>query len=63
MKLNSPFQHAFQARPSQARIGCGLRAMFDEVTISPLPDRLADLTAKLDAALERGELLARRRSS
>lgn len=48
-------------RPSQARIGCGLRAVFDEVTAGPLPDRLADLTAKLDAALARGELVLRRR--
>jgi hypothetical protein len=35
--------------------------LFDEVTASPLPDRLADLTEKLEAAFERGELSARRR--
>ena len=63
MKPNSPVESNPQSRPSQARIGCGLRALFEGVTDSPLPDRLADLTAKLDAALERGELLARRRSS
>jgi hypothetical protein len=61
MKLNSRTGPNPQSKPSQARIGCGLRALFDEATVGPLPDRLADLTEKLDAALERGELSARRR--
>ena len=61
MKLNGRIGSDLQSRPSQARIGCGLRALFDEVTLSPLPDRLADLTEKLEAALERGELSPRRR--
>jgi hypothetical protein len=61
MKLTSQTGPSPPPRPSQARIGGGLRALFGEATVGPLPDRLADLTEKLDAALERGELSARRR--
>ncbi len=63
MKLNGPVQLQPTPMPGQAQIGCSLRALFGEVTVSPLPDQLADLTEKLEAALERGELLAHRRSS
>jgi hypothetical protein len=34
--------------------------MFDEVTASPLPDRLAQLTEQLEEALEKGELSRKR---
>jgi hypothetical protein len=41
---------------------CGkLRALFDEVTLEPMPDQLERLAQKLDAALERGDLGARRK--
>ncbi len=60
MKTSRRPQLELPSRPSQARIGRGLRAVFDEVTASPLPDRLADLSEKLEAALARGELSCRR---
>jgi hypothetical protein len=48
-------------RASQTELGRGLRAMFDDVAASPLPDRLAELSERLEQALENGELARRSR--
>ncbi len=41
---------------------CGkLRALFDDVTQKPMPDQLERLAQQLDAALERGDLGAKRK--
>ncbi len=41
---------------------CGkLKALFDDVTRGPMPDQLERLAQQLDAALERGDLGAKRK--
>jgi len=41
---------------------CGkLRALFDDVTLKPMPDQLERLAQQLDAALERGDLGPKRK--
>ena len=36
-------------RPTQGRIGDQLRAMYDDLVNQPVPDRFADLLARLDS--------------